>query len=369
MAEAIHKIFMRLYQIKNFFLKFFFSLLNLKQKKEIPFQAIKKIAIFSTTGLGDSLWATPALKVLKESYQEAHVTLVTSAVGKEVLLNNPDVDEVIVYSLFSFWQLFKILKKKQLDAIIIFHASQRKLFVLAKCLNPIFLIGTKGRNKDLDFIFTHLVLPQFHEHEIERRIRLVEAIHAKSTHLNKLSLHISQEERDEADFFLKTHGITKNDLLIGIHPGSKDPYKRWPKEYFEEVAKRIKAKHPVKIIFTGGMDEGELILHFKRLFPDSVGIFGQVSIRTLIAIIERMKCFLTNDTGPMHIGYALEIPTIGLFSPTNPKNCGPYNAKNSYALFVNRCCTPCLQRKCKDPFCLRQIKKQAVIDLMSNIIK
>ena len=360
---------MRFYQIKNFFLKLFFSLLNLKQKKEIPFNQIKKIAIFSTTGLGDTLWAIPAIETLKKTYPNCHLSLVTSATGKEVLLHNPFIDEVIVYSLFSFWSLFKKLKRQSFDAILIFHASQRKLFVLAKLLNPIFLVGTKGRSKDLDFIFTHLTIPHLQEHEIERRLKIVEKLNAIPSSEPKLTVYLTEEEKNEAHFFLKSHGINPEDVIVGIHPGSKDSYKRWPKEYFEEVAKKIKSKFPVKLIFTGGMEEADLIKHFLRKFPDSVGIFGQVSLRTLIAIIQKMKCYLSNDTGPMHIGYALKTPTIGIFSPTNPQNCGPYNAENSYPLYIKRCCTPCLQRRCREPFCLRQISKQDVINLMINLIK
>ncbi len=351
---------MRSYSIKNYLLSLFFKLFSFFCPKQKKPQSIDRIGIFSTTGLGDSLWASPALEVLKLKYPKSKITFLTSAVGKEALLYHPMIDETIVFSLFSFFALFKELKKKKFDAIIIFHASQRKIFALAKFLNPYYLIGTSGRSKDLDFIFSHLVPSHRDEHEIIRRLNLTQVLGCEMPLQPKIKIFIQEHERKEAAFFLKTHGINSDDTLVAIHPGSKDLFKRWPKEYYEKVLSQLDNKKEIKIIISGSWSEAQLVKSIAREFPQALPLYGQISLRCLMAIFEKLSLLITNDTGPMHIGFALEIPTIALFSPTHPIYCGPYHAKNAIIEYANRCCHPCLHKKCREPFCMRQISQEIV---------
>lgn len=359
---------MRHHLIKNFLILFFFNCLDrLRKKPDLPHQ-VKKIAIFSTTGLGDTLWSTPAIKALKTAYPDCHLTIITSAVGKEVLLHHPLIDQVIVHSLFSFWQLFRQLRLLHLDAILIFHSSQRKMFLLAKLLQPFYLISTSGRNKSLDPLISHLIKADPDEHEIHRRLKLLEPLNVPIPSNLSLDLFITDDEHLEADQFLKAQMILPTRPLIGIHPGSKDSYKRWPEADFVAVAQALKAKYACDILLTGTSDEAQMIYRMSRKIPGSIAIVGQVSLRVVMALMAKMRVFLTNDTGPMHIGYALKVPTVAIFSPTSPMRCGPLGAMNSFPLYKKRCCTPCLQRQCRDPFCLRQISQYEVLHTIDAIM-
>jgi len=275
---------------------------------------------------------------------------------------------VVVHSLFSFWQLFKLLRSLHLDAILIFHASQRKMFLLAKLLQPYYVVSTSGRNKSLDCLISHPVKADPDEHEIHRRLNLLQTLNIPRPSNVSLDLFTTDEERVEAEQFLKTQMILPTRPLIGIHPGSKDSYKRWPEEDYVAVAQALKAKYACEILFTGTSDEAPMIYRISRKVPGSIALVGQVSLRVVIALMAKMRVFLTNDTGPMHIGYALNIPTVAIFSPTSPMRCGPLGAVNSFPLYKKRCCTPCLQRQCRDPFCLRQISHHEVMHTIDGIM-
>lgn len=356
-------------RIKTALLKIFSQLFSFFISRPEKPTKLEKIAIFSTTGLGDTLWAMPAIKALKASFPECRITALLSPIGKEVLLNNPFIDEVIVHSLFPFHKLYMMLRRKKFDAIVIFHASERKIFLLAKLLNPHYIIGTLGRSKDSDFILTNAIKPHFNEHEIQRRVNLIYPLGAQSTNDLKLQVFLTDDEREQANFFLKSMGVEPQDKLIGIHPGSKDIFKRWPKEYFINVAKKLQNRIGCKVIITGSMHESKLAKSIAKELPYSISLFGQVSLRTMIAIIEKMSLYITNDTGPMHIAFAMDIPTISLFSPTHPSSCGPLQASNSIVEYVNRCCVPCLAKKCKDPFCMRQISQETVLKHALSILQ
>jgi heptosyltransferase-1/heptosyltransferase-2 len=75
-----------------------------------------------------------------------------------------------------------------------------------------------------------------------------------------------------------------------------------------------------------------------------------------------MKMVIANDTGPMHLAFAQKTPTIGLFTPTDPALCGPYYVDAAVTIAKKPTCTPCLRKRCKEPFCLMQISVQEVYD-------
>src|SRR3990167_10365015 len=113
--------------MKNVLLKFFVFLF--KARKHSP--ALKRsFLIVSTTGLGDTLWATPALHALRASQPTSSITILTSAIGKNVLQSNPHIDALITLQdpiFFSLLSLYFKLKKKHFTDILIFHTSQRPL--------------------------------------------------------------------------------------------------------------------------------------------------------------------------------------------------------------------------------------------------
>jgi ADP-heptose:LPS heptosyltransferase len=88
------------------------------------------------------------------------------------------------------------------------------------------------------------------------------------------------------------------------------------------------------------------------------------------ALIEKFNFFITNDTGPMHIAFAMKTPTIALFSATDPKRCGPYHAENVSVIYKNPTCIPCIRKRCRVPFCLEQISPEEVwADICEKLYK
>jgi len=80
-------------------------------------------------------------------------------------------------------------------------------------------------------------------------------------------------------------------------------------------------------------------------------------------LIEKMNLFITNDTGPMHIAYALKTPAIALFSPTDPELCGPYKAQGKFkTIYKPVTCNPCIGKSCNAPECMKQITIEEVLE-------
>lgn len=332
-------------------------------KRKKSYDAGRRFLIVSTTGLGDTLWGTPAIRALRHSFPEAYIAVLTSPVGKALLENNTHIDDLFVLEkphLFSLFSLFSKLRTKKISEILLFHASQRLVFPLCAFLNPKELIGTRGINKGLDSIFTHVLEPQ-REHEIQRRLRIVQEVGAKVFDPS-LEYALTLEDELQAEHFLKEQLGSSVLPLVGLHPGSKDGFKRWPEEHFVEVGKRLVQHLGCQILVTGDGAEKSLVERIAAKIPGALAISGRLKLGPFAALIKRMSVMISNDTGPMHIAFAVKTPTVALFAPTDPQLCGPYFAPNSLAIAKSRTCTPCLRKKCAEPFCLLQISPREVYD-------
>jgi ADP-heptose:LPS heptosyltransferase len=314
-----------------------------------------RFLIVSTTGLGDTLWATPAIRALRQKYPSCFLAVLTSGVGAGVLKNNPHIDDLISLAKTPLLMLIPRLRKEKIETIFVFHASQRIIYPLTHWVGATRIIGTHGINKGLDVLLTEAREAK-PIHEIQRRLELVDLKQSDS----QMELFPSLEDRKKANSVL-SH-ISAYHPIVGLHVGAKDGFKQWPKESFVEVGQRLQNHLGAQIVVTGGSDEIKLVKEITGQIPGSLPMAGNLSVLELAALIEKMSLFITNDTGPMHIAYAMKRPTLSLFAPTNPLLCGPYLAPKTLAIKKPVTCSPCLKKKCRDPFCMRQISADDVFN-------
>ncbi len=336
-------------QIKNVLIRFFVALLKPVIKKHHE----NNFLIVSTTGLGDTLWGTPAIRALREAHPDAYIGVLTSSIGAQVLQNNPHITELFTLKKSSLVSLYFSLKRRRIGTIFIFHTSQRAVLPFCALLGARRIVGSTNINKDLDFLLTD---PIEHEkvHEIERRLKIVGQSQPKW-------MEIFPSAKDD-----KT--VLPGDFVIGMHPGAKDLFKQWPPEHFIELGKKLKEHLGCHIVVTGTPAEKKLVETVASGIG-AIGIFQNLSILGLAALMKRFSLFITNDTGPLHIACATKTPTIALFTPTEPHICGPYFAPHVKTIQKKPTCSPCLRKKCQDPFCMRQISPTEVLKKALSLLE
>jgi ADP-heptose:LPS heptosyltransferase len=253
-----------------------------------------------------------------------------------------------------FFGLWRRLKREQFQEVVVFHASQRLVLPLCAVLGAKKIVGTAGINKGLDALLTDPI-PPYEEHEIVRRLRLIEQLGA-TRRTEELSFFPAPPER-----------TTKHsDKKIAIHPGSKDGFKRWPAEHFIRVGQKL-AQLGAKITLTGSKEEKVLMEQIADKISGAACLDTHLSLRAFAQELASFDGLISNDTGPVHLACALKVPVIAIYSPTDPLLCGPHKAKKALALAGPPTCNPCLKRKCRRPFCLLQISPEEVIAHAMNI--
>ena len=155
-----------------------------------------------------------------------------------------------------------------------------------------------------------------------------------------------------------------------MHPGSgihQAGFKRWPKENFAHLADRLISEYGTAIFLFGGPEERALAEEIESLMKNTPVIMaGQTTLSQTAALIKKYCLFVSNDSGPMHMAAALNVPVVALFGPTDAKATGPVSDKS--VVISNKVqCAPCHRRKCNRDFsCMTKI---SVHEVMNNIDK
>jgi ADP-heptose:LPS heptosyltransferase len=120
-------------------------------------------------------------------------------------------------------------------------------------------------------------------------------------------------------------------------PSAGKPANQWPAEKFGELASRLSL--PSVVIASGG-EAGiadTVVAHAKG---NAISIAGKTGLKELIPVISRAAFFVCNDTGPMHLAAALNIPVFAVFGPANPVRTGPYGDIHT-VIQLDLPCAPC----------------------------
>ena len=182
---------------------------------------------------------------------------------------------------------------------------------------------TKKRDQKFGFFYNLKVPPPPPErHEVEKTLGLMNAIGVLPGEKN-LRVAIPEEERHRVDSFLKNNKIDPN-KLTGFHLSSRLPANRWSAENFANLAIRLICDHKRFIVLTWGPGDEALAEAVRTKVGQGSFLFPTPNFKTLGALQERCRVFISPDGGPMHFSTAVGTPTVGLFGKTDPRMWGPW---------------------------------------------
>ena len=297
------------------------------------------ILIELPTWLGDAVMVTAAVKELVKKYPKAKLTFFGSFVSVEALKTHPNcvksvVDESKKSKSRLLW-LYKTAKKLgQFDIVISFRSS----FISTLFLKSIKAKARLQYNKSA-----------FEGHQVEKYASFL------GYKPQKLKLY-------QKPFIYKNK-------TIGLNPGATyGSAKRWYPKEFAKVADMLSKEYGYDIIIFGGPNEKDIAkeieenLHIKNF----INLAGKTSVKELIEKIAGLSLLITNDSGPMHIAAAYQVPTIALFGPTNHKETSQWSNPNGYIISKYLDCAPCMKRECplKHHKCMKDITAKDVISMI-----
>ncbi|HBR17446.1 MAG: lipopolysaccharide heptosyltransferase II [Deltaproteobacteria bacterium RIFCSPLOWO2_12_FULL_43_16] len=345
------------------------------------------VLIIKLGAIGDLLMTTPAIRALKKAYPATHISLLVGKSSKMAVSGNPHIDELIECDDYIIYKagflqkaryalsLLYLLRKKKFDTVIVFHRDWQFNFFVFLCGIPE-RIGF-DRNGEGRFLTRRIEINGV-RHQIDHYLEIVKSfgIHDDG---RAMDFAISKDAESLADKILRTGGVGKGDIVIGILAGGASniktemPIKRWPLENYIELSNKMIADG-YKIILLGAEGDkpnAEAIL--KKSTVDIIDLTGKATLEETAAVMKRCNVIVTHDSGPMHLASAVGRPVVSIFGPTDPKEYYPLSSDSHYFWNVENIeCAPCYEDgrfpDCNDPICMKAVTVEQVYEKVKDII-
>ncbi|MBC7329576.1 glycosyltransferase family 9 protein [bacterium] len=316
---------------------------------------MKRILVLNQNFIGDVIFTLPAIKTLKEGYQTTPIDVVLGANGAEVLKKNPWIDSIFVRPkrVEEKRELLKQIKTRNYDMCLSFSSKSVELALLS------FLSGCKRRFgffNPATFLFYNFTIKENPEdHCVLDYVKLaIAAGGRKSTLIPEIFL--SEEETNRARELADALTKEANEPIFGILLGGSTTFKRWHLPTLNELLNMLKAKGNVFLF--GGTEFEEL---GRTLEQEKIhNLAGHLSLRESIALLKFCSVFVGQDSGLTHIAACLGVPTLGIYTATDPKRTSPLGAKVR-VLYKPISCSPCWsKKKCRKPICLKTLNAKEI---------
>lgn len=318
-----------------------------------------RILIRASNWLGDSVISVPAVRAIKASRPDAHITIAAPKKIAAIWKLVPEVNEIIPLPNRRLFGTVRLLRRQpRFDVALLFPNSTR--VALETWLSGVpRRVGYRGHFRSwlLNQIVAETPRVGPPKHQAFRYLRLAQETGAKAESINFPSV----ARRKDVDL-----GGGKIALCSGAEYG---PTKRWLPERFAEAAASIAAQRPVQWILFGTKKDAPIGEKMCQTLGDRcVNRIGQTTIEQLIDELRECRLLLTNDTGTMHLASLLGVPVVAIFGSTEPRLTGPLG--DGHIVLRHQVeCSPCFLRECPIDFrCMKAVTVQEVVDAVLSVL-
>lgn len=296
----------------------------------------QRVLIVRFGAIGDIVLTLPAVKALKTTWPETHITYLTKTEFAPLVKHHPAIDAVMcLESGESAASLRKKVTEARIDGIIDLHSKLRSRAM--RWFHPTPTLAAKSTRSLWEAGTVRLGWAK-HEpknHIVEEHHLIMDQVTGTKVHREKIQFSVSADQSQAAQARLTQAGFDFNKTTLGISPGANWYTKRWPIENFIDIARRAHASG-LQVLTMGNSSETSLGKELAQKVP-TVSIFD-APLDELGALIQSTSIYLGNDSGPMHIARGLGVPTVAIFGSTSPKQ---FNFDTNQFIYTSENCSPC----------------------------
>ncbi|MBE0514836.1 lipopolysaccharide heptosyltransferase I [Sulfurimonas sp.] len=276
-----------------------------------------KICIVKLSAMGDIIHAMVALQFIKKEIPDAQIDWVVESGFKGVLENNPHIDNILPINLksikkkkseiFNQYKILKSYSKNNYD-IVIDAQGLLKSAIVSRIIGAKTIAGFDKesiREGIASLFYNKKVHIAYDANTIDRNATVI---------CEPLGVEVTNKKITNKEKFLFSASHVKNllDVFNLFVIGSTWESRNYPKEKFVEIAEALKTE---TYIVWGSEDEHQKALWMQEQ-SEFLHILSRGSLDELKYVISKCSLLIGNDTGPTHMAWGLNIPSITIFGPT-----------------------------------------------------
>jgi len=352
-----------------------------------------KFLINRSDAIGDTVLTIPMAKLIKERFPKSHITFLISPKSQDLFINNPYVDQVIVYHR----HLPSYLKIKQVVSIFRKVNPTHYFYVgggyLPNLIAFLLFISFRGglKSKWHTYLFLNNGVRQKRSmvsmHEMEFNLSLLSPLGIKFHYSEKMNyrpeFYLTDDETKVSlkDFqsILNENKMSDKKYIV-IHPGMTGHTLNWSSRNYArfiiKMMQRFPGKYNYIISYTPSDDKylvgiREILTTNNLMNSKEIFFFNglTVGLRKYMAIISKAELFLGPSTGTTHLASVLGVPTVAIYSPIKAQSSmrwGPVPEKKEQVrvLVPDVICgevLSCAKKECPYYECMGKIEVEDVI--------
>ncbi|MPM30611.1 ADP-heptose--LPS heptosyltransferase 2 [bioreactor metagenome] len=329
----------------------------------------KNILVINLMYIGDLLFTTPLLHVLRKHFAESHISLLADEKNAWVVKYNPNISELIGIDkkgyhnkLPNYIELIRQIRQRKYDLVINLHPNERASAIAAfSGAKEVIGFSTKG----LDLMFSKPLKESKDIHQADAYLEVLKAVGINDLSNNGLEIWTNETAQAKAaDVW--SNAFSKA-TVIGINTGGSWPTKRWTKQGFAELADNLLDKGYGVAFFGGPMDKAdvaEIVSTMKYRSHKLLKIFtGGTTLLEMAALVKKCAALVSGDSGPMHIAVAQKVPIVAMFGPSDPVRYHPYGQQNAVIQSGEKC-LGCGEHTCEHHSCMKNITAEQVYEVL-----
>jgi heptosyltransferase-2 len=336
-----------------------------------------RILILRNAALGDFILSVPALHILRSTFPNAKLTLLTTASTDQKTIQSVQaytkgqspwlellptnlIDEIIIYSgrmsLSVISGVKTDLRNKGFDAC--FSLNEGFSLILGGNLKKIIFLRICGVRSQIFGIRTNAYPKLFPlaqvgvrrlEHHVLSLIRTIEECPRVARLTDppiRFDLTVSVEAHIWAEKLLSSLDCTNKEIIV-ISPGSRLEFKKWPESAYGQLVVELIKRPKAHIILVGTGHEAETVAKVRALCESMVDnarlhdLSGKISISQLAALLEKACVFVGNDGGACHLAAAVGCKTVSVSNGGEIMNSVEPWGNQRFTARFNPSCAPC----------------------------
>lgn len=340
---------------------------------------IKRILVIRLDHIGDLLFATPVFRAIKAAYPKVRLDVLIGRQNKDIVKNNPFVDEIMTYDapwfkrkngrlikLREFIRLAKVLRREKYDIGIDLRGDLRHIILMSLAVIRYKIgYGITGGGFLLDKEVTY----NSQTHQLEHNLDLLEAIGIESVH-KESEFFIPDEYKNFAEEFYAKNGLRTEDFVVCIHLGAGYPSKRWLPKKWAQLIDRLAQEFKAKVVIIGTKEDKTLSGNIKEMIRGkAIDAIGKTSLGELATLLKRANLFIGTDSGPSHVASAVNTPSIILYSGTNDAKQWAPLGKKVIIIQKDVPCKGCERLKCANNICMDLITVDEVMEAVEDVLR